>query len=68
MDHPNRQGVSRSPMNDSLDLSPAAGPGGNAPVFTVSEIAAAVKRTVEETFGRVRIRRSEEHTSELQSH
>ena len=37
----------------SLDL-PA--PGANAPVFTVTEIAAAVKRTVEETFGRVRIR------------
>ncbi|HTI86424.1 MAG TPA: exodeoxyribonuclease VII large subunit [Alphaproteobacteria bacterium] len=43
--------------NDSaanLDVSKPAG--GNAPVFTVTEIAAAVKRTVEETFGRVRVR------------
>jgi exodeoxyribonuclease VII large subunit len=43
--------------NDSaanLDLQIPAG--GNAPVFTVTEIAAAVKRTVEETFGRVRVR------------
>ncbi|MGE5539848.1 MAG: exodeoxyribonuclease VII large subunit [Gemmatimonas sp.] len=43
--------------NDSaanLDLPMT--PGGNAPVFTVTEIAAAVKRTVEETFGRVRVR------------
>jgi exodeoxyribonuclease VII large subunit len=39
---------------ESLDL-PVPG-GGNAPVLTVSEIAAAVKRTVEETFGRVRVR------------
>jgi exodeoxyribonuclease VII large subunit len=37
----------------SLDLTV---PGANAPVFTVTEIAAAVKRTVEETFGRVRVR------------
>jgi exodeoxyribonuclease VII large subunit len=37
----------------SLDLPV---PGANAPVFTVTEIAAAVKRTVEETFGRVRVR------------
>ena len=40
-------------MNDGFDL-PA--PSGNAPVFTVTEIAAAVKHTVEETFGRVRVR------------
>ena len=40
-------------MNDDFDL-PA--PSGNAPVFTVTEIAAAVKHTVEETFGRVRVR------------
>ena len=40
-------------MNDSLDIS---APSGNAPVFTVTEIAAAVKHTVEETFGRVRVR------------
>ena len=52
MAHTNRQGVSTF-MNDGFDL-PA--PSGNAPVFTVTEIAAAVKHTVEETFGRVRVR------------
>jgi exodeoxyribonuclease VII large subunit len=40
----------------SLDLPVPGTAGANAPVFTVTEIAAAVKRTVEETFGRVRIR------------
>jgi exodeoxyribonuclease VII large subunit len=40
----------------SLDLPAPGTAGANAPVFTVTEIAAAVKRTVEETFGRVRIR------------
>ena len=31
-------------------------PGGNAPEFTVSEIAGAVKRVIEGEFGRVRVR------------
>jgi exodeoxyribonuclease VII large subunit len=53
MAYPERQGVFPESMNDSFDNS---APGGNTPVFTVSEIAAAVKHTVEETFGRVKVR------------
>ncbi len=41
-------------------FSPAPGEGapgqGNVAVFTVAELSAALKRTVEETFGRVRVR------------
>ncbi|WP_422071464.1 exodeoxyribonuclease VII large subunit [Tranquillimonas rosea] len=38
------------------DLIEDAQPGGNTPEFTVSEISGAVKRTLENTFGRVRVR------------
>ena len=43
----------------------------NAPPYSVSELAFALKRTLEDRYGFVRLRgelRSEEHTSELQSH
>lgn len=39
-----------------FDDSPDAGPGNNAPEFTVSEISGAVKRVLEGEFGRVRVR------------
>ncbi|MCQ0970775.1 exodeoxyribonuclease VII large subunit [Paracoccus sp. TK19116] len=41
---------------DLIDDEGSAGPGSNAPEFTVSEISGAVKRVIEERFGRVRIR------------
>jgi exodeoxyribonuclease VII large subunit len=45
-------------MMDLIDDEPGAGgqPGGNAPEFSVSEIAGEVKRTLEGAFGRVRVR------------
>ena len=39
-----------------MELFETDAPGGNAPEFTVSEIAGAVKRVIEGEFGRVRIR------------
>ena len=39
-----------------MELFETEAPGGNAPEFTVSEIAGAVKRVIEGEFGRVRIR------------
>ena len=39
-----------------MSLFEDARPGGNAPEFTVSEIAGAVKRVIEGEFGRVRVR------------
>jgi exodeoxyribonuclease VII large subunit len=41
-------------MSDLLDDAPE--PGANAPEFTVSEISGAVKRSLEDQFGRVRVR------------
>ncbi len=38
------------------DLIEEAGPAGNAPEFTVSELSGAVKRTIEGGFARVRVR------------
>jgi exodeoxyribonuclease VII large subunit len=43
-------------MDDLIDDMPGEGPGGNAPEFTVSEISGAVKRTIEGSFSRVRVR------------
>ncbi len=44
-------------MSDLFDdPQPANGPGQNAPEFTVSEISGEVKRTLEGTFGRIRVR------------
>lgn len=40
----------------SSDPGTNAAPQGNVAVFTVGELSAALKRTVEETFGRVRVR------------
>ena len=42
-------------MQDVLHNSPVDGPG-NLPEFTVGEISQAVKRTVESSFERVRVR------------
>ena len=42
-------------MDDLID-DEGAGPAGNAPEFTVSEISGAVKRTVEGAFSHVRVR------------
>jgi len=39
-----------------MDLIDEPQPGGNAPEFSVSEIAGAVKRVIEGEFGRVRVR------------
>jgi exodeoxyribonuclease VII large subunit len=39
-----------------MQLFEEPGPGGNAPEFTVSEIAGAVKRVIEGEFGLVRVR------------
>ncbi len=39
-----------------MDLLDEDTPGGNAPEFTVSEISGAVKRALEDRFGRVRVR------------
>lgn len=39
-----------------MDLIDEPTPGQNAPEFTVSEISGAVKRTIEGTFGRIRVR------------
>jgi len=43
-------------MNDSPATPPSAGPVSNLPEYSVSEISGAVKRTLETTFGRVRVR------------
>ena len=44
-------------MSDLFDdPTPAATPGQNAPEFSVSEISGEVKRTLEGTFGRIRVR------------
>ncbi|MFV0358835.1 exodeoxyribonuclease VII large subunit [Tropicimonas sp.] len=44
-------------MSDLLDDdSDLPGPGSNAPEYTVSEISGAVKKTLEDAFGRVRVR------------
>ncbi|MFT5539524.1 MAG: exodeoxyribonuclease VII large subunit [Alphaproteobacteria bacterium] len=45
------------PPNGPSDASSnAPGPGPNLPVFTVTEIAGAIKRAIEDNFGRVRVR------------
>ena len=46
-------------MSDSLEsreAAPFAGPAGNAHEFSVSELSFSLKRTVEETYGHVRVR------------
>ena len=43
-------------MSADTAAPPEAGPGHNAPAVTVSELSAALKRTVEGAFGRVRVR------------
>jgi exodeoxyribonuclease VII large subunit len=43
-------------MADQLLPPDGQGPGPNLPVFTVTEIASAIKRTIEDRFGRVRVR------------
>lgn len=43
-------------MNDFYPPPPAAAPGSNLPEQTVSDLARAVKRTVEDAFGYVRVR------------
>ena len=42
--------------DDRFGPADGAAPGGNLPEFSVSEISQALKRTVEETFSRVRVR------------
>ena len=43
-------------FDDRFGPADGAAPGGNLPEFSVSEISQALKRTVEETFSRVRVR------------
>jgi exodeoxyribonuclease VII large subunit len=44
-------------MNDlPLAAPPASGPGSNLPEYTVSELSLALKRSVEDEFGQVRVR------------
>lgn len=45
-----------SDLFDDVTHNETGGSGGNAPEFTVSEIAGAVKRTIEGAFSRVRVR------------
>src|SRR5687767_1947832 len=47
---------SHSPKPESIVLMPAAEPLLNAPEFTVSELSSALKRTVEDAYGHVRVR------------
>jgi exodeoxyribonuclease VII large subunit len=44
------------PDGPSEVTSSISGPGPNLPVLTVTEIAGAIKRAIEDTFGRVRVR------------
>ena len=49
--------MGRTPENpESIVLMPAAEPLLNAPEFTVSELSSALKRTVEDAYGHVRVR------------
>src|SRR6266852_1078046 len=44
-------------MNDlPLTAPPASGPGSNLPEYTVSELSLALKRSIEDGFGQVRVR------------
>src|SRR5882672_11468005 len=43
-------------MNDLLTAPPAANPGSNLPEYTVSELSLALKRSIEDDFGQVRVR------------
>src|SRR6266699_3103175 len=44
-------------MNDlPLTAPPASGPGSNLPEYTVSELSQALKRSIEDEFGQVRVR------------
>src|SRR5438128_4161882 len=43
-------------MNDLLTAPPAANPGSNLPEYTVSELSLALKRSIEDGFGQVRVR------------
>src|SRR5260370_1936778 len=44
-------------MNDlPLTTPPASGPGSNLPEYTVSELSLALKRSIEDGFGQVRVR------------
>ena len=43
-------------MDETLDSPPASPTASNVPEYSVSEISGAVKRTLEGTFGRVRVR------------
>lgn len=43
-------------IDDFDDPGPGAGPGSNAPEYTVSEISGAVRKTLEGAFGRIRVR------------
>src|SRR6202049_2828982 len=44
-------------MNDlPLSAPPASGPGSNLPEYTVSELSLALKRSIEDGFGQVRVR------------
>src|SRR6266852_5342979 len=43
-------------MDDLLTAPPAANPGSNLPEYTVSELSLALKRSIEDGFGQVRVR------------
>src|SRR5260221_3659372 len=43
-------------MNDLLSAPPASNPGSNLPEYTVSELSLALKRSIEDGFGQVRVR------------
>jgi hypothetical protein len=51
-----RAAAKSAAMDDLIDDDTGGGPPGNTPEFTVSEISGAVKRTIEGTFARVRVR------------
>ena len=44
------------PMDLLDDTEPGDGPGSNTPEFTVGELTGAIKKTIEGSFGRVRVR------------
>src|SRR5438067_11552723 len=43
-------------MNDLLTTPPASNPGSNLPEYSVSELSLALKRSIEDGFGHVRVR------------
>ncbi len=48
--------MARSRITEEAEARPDAAPPGNLPEWTVSELSAALKKTVEDAYGYVRVR------------